>query len=363
MNVTVTRPDLKSDRESILQLWQRNLPEAATERFDWLYETGRAKSWLVEGDENRPMGSIGLMGRTMKVFDQTRPAGQPIDLNVDKRYRIGGAAMRLQRTVTAEVEEGRLGLIYGFPNAQSEPVLRRVGYRTFANVGRWAKPLSSEEFLQKWLRRRVVRKATATAVDAALRLGSPDMFYRRGRGFRVEVTDHFDARFDRLWETAREHFPIVGERTADYLNWRFGLCPDTRYRTLCLADAEDRLLAYLVYSRREETAYVADFFFAELKHFDMLLSEFARMMRQQRARAIVTIYTAPPRWPDNSSASASAAAPPPGTRWFTPATTLNRCWTKRTGSSPGPISIRTSDSKHYGCFSPRRTRRTRDSSR
>ena len=48
---------------------------------------------------------------------------------------------------------------------------------------------------------------------------------------------------------------------------------------------------YLVYSRRDGVAYLADFFFAEPAHFDVLLSEFIRVMRQERAKAIVTIYT------------------------------------------------------------------------
>ncbi|MCX7425347.1 MAG: GNAT family N-acetyltransferase [Planctomycetia bacterium] len=291
MSLTITPPDLKADRECILALWRRNLPEAAATRFDWLYETGRAASWIVRDEKGEAMGSIGLMARAMKVFDQSQPAGQPIDLNVDRRHRLGGIAVRLQRTVTAEVEQGRLGLIYGFPNAQSEPVLRRVGYRSLAQVGRWAKPLTTDEVLEKWLRRRSARKVAATALDAALRLVSPETFYRRPKNLRVEVTDRFDERFDRLWEVGRERFGIVGQRTADYLRWRFAECPGARYRTFCLSDADDRLLGYLVYSRRDGVAYLADFFFAEPAHFDVLLSEFIRVMRQDHAKAIVTIYT------------------------------------------------------------------------
>lgn len=291
MPFTITQPNLTVERARILALWRRNLPEAAVARFDWLYGTGRAASWAVQGETGEPIGSIGLMDRTMKVFDDDRPAGQPIDLNVDQRYRLGGVAMQLQRTVTAEVDQGRLGLIYGFPNAQSEPVLRRVGYRSFAQVGRWVKPLTSEEVLQKWIHRRPVRRVAATIVDAALRLASPDTFYRRPKNLRVEVTDYYDARFDQLWETGRERFAIVGERTSDYLQWRFGQCSDTCYRTLCVSDAEDRLLAYLVYSQRDDIGYIADFFFAEWEHFDVVLDEFIRLMRQDRAKAIVTVYT------------------------------------------------------------------------
>lgn len=290
MTYTVSQLDLARERNRLLELWRRNLPEASAGRFAWLYQDGPASGWFVHDEDGAVVGAIGLMDRRMRVFDRVLSGGQAIDMNVDRDHRTVGPALGLQRAMTAAVGEHRLGLIYGLPNEQSKSVLKRAGYRTLGTVGRWVKPLQCKDALPDWLRNGAVRSVASTAVDALLRIVSPETVYRRAPGVRVEVTDHFDARFDTLWHHAAGRFPVVGERTAAYLDWRFGRCPDSRHRVLCLSDAQDRLSAYLVYSLREGDAYISDFFFTSPDDLDTLLAEFVRMMRQQKARAIITVF-------------------------------------------------------------------------
>jgi len=288
---TISPHNLDADRDVVLGLWSRNLPESTPDRYEWLYRSGPATNTLARNTDGTATGSIGLMGRTMWIFDEPRPAGQPIDLNVDRAYRLGGVALALQRSVTERVDRGELALIYGFPNAQSEPVLRRVGYRSVAEVGRWVKPLRTSDVLPGWVQPALLRRLAGRALDAALRLGSWESLTRRPRGGRFEVTDRFDERFDRLWLSARHHVPIIGQRTSEYLDWRFVRCPATCHRVLCLVSPHEELLAYLVYSLGDGTARVSDFLFDQPAHFDWLLAEFLDLMRQQDVRAVVTIFT------------------------------------------------------------------------
>ncbi|HBO45560.1 MAG TPA: hypothetical protein DD670_16845 [Planctomycetaceae bacterium] len=290
--VPTVRPlDVNRDREAILGLWRRNLPEGAPERFEWLYRSGRARGWLGCDALGNAVGAIGLLSREMRVFGTQRSAGQPIDLNVDRSHRLGGLAMRLQRSVIDVAGDGRAALIYGLPNAQSEAVLRRVGYEIVGTVQRWARPLESRAYFSERMPRGVVGNLASLGLDAALWLRSPESRYWRRRHHRVEITDHFDQRFDRLARDAADRFPIFGERTADYLNWRFCGAPDTVFRTLCLSDPSDRLLAYLVYHRRDGVAYVADFLCLDESHGDAVLAEFIRVMRIQKAKAVVTVFS------------------------------------------------------------------------
>ncbi|MBN1908302.1 MAG: GNAT family N-acetyltransferase [Pirellulales bacterium] len=295
MTCTIGQPYLKGDREAIQSLWKRNLPEAVPGRYAWLYEAGPAASWVARDDQDQPTGSIGLMSRTLDVFGESRPAGQPIDLNVDRRWRIGGVALSLQRALIEQMEHGAIDLIYGFPNAQSEPVLRRIGYRAIGEVGRWVKPLAGEAVLPDWVRPSPLRKVISLGCNVALRLFGEEPRRRHADGWRVEVTDRFDARFDRLWEAARAQFSIIGHRDAEYLNWRFVHAPRTCHRVFYLTDAQNELLAYLVYSCRDGNAYVSDFLFRDRPHFETLMAEFTRMMRRERVWAIVTIYSGDPR--------------------------------------------------------------------
>ena len=290
MSYTIVQPEARAARGEVLDLWKRNLPDASDRRYDWLYENGPASGWVIRSEDEKAVGAIGMMRRTMKVLDKHCQVGQPIDLNIDKRHRMGGPAIQLQRRLTEAVDSGELALAYGLPNAQAEPVLRRAGYHELDRMGRWVKPLRTDNLLGKWVKNGFLRRAAAAALDTALWLASSET-YRHGRlGVHAEIVDVFDERFDRLWETARDRCPIIGQRGSDYLRWRFSDCPNARYRTLCLSDEEDRLLAYLTYCQPQDAAYVGDLFFAEERDLYLLLAEFLWMLRRQRVETATLAF-------------------------------------------------------------------------
>ena len=290
MTYTVCEPNGLKDRDCILDLWRRNLPEANLCRYDWLYETGQATGLLLHTPSGQVVGSTGVMRRTFSAFGRILSAGQPIDLNVDRDHRTLGPAMGLSRAVTGAVDRGELSMIYGFPNRQSEAVLRRLGYQVLGDLGRWVRPISCRAVLRHraWPER--LSRLIARGVDPILWLRSPETYRRLPAGFRVESAEDFDLRFDRLWMRAAERLPIVGERTSAYLRWRFLRCPGPRHRVLCLSAADGELLAYLVYDCRECTAYLGDFLFSDAALFEILLAEFLRRMRRQRVEAVVAVY-------------------------------------------------------------------------
>ena len=290
MTYTVCQSDAQADRDRILDLWRENLPQASPDRYSWLYEDGPSAGWLVKSDETTTVGAVGMMGRTMKVFDDLLRVGQPIDLNIDARHRTVGPALGLQRALISTVDRGEYDLLYSFPDAGSEPVQRRAGFRLLGDLGRWAKPLSVGNTLSARLRNPLVGRAAASVVGPILKLASPETFYRRPGDIQVHVADHFDSRFDALWETAAGRFPIVSERTSKYLTWRFGRCPDARYRVLCVSNDQEELLAYLVYRQRRKMIQIGDLFFAEPRHIDTLLAEFLRLARKQKAEAAIAVY-------------------------------------------------------------------------
>jgi hypothetical protein len=290
MTYTVCQSDLQTDRDRILDLWRDNLPQASPDRYCWLYEDGPSAGWLVKSDETTTVGAVGLMGRTMKVFDDLLRAGQPIDLNIDADHRTVGPALGLQRALISTVDRGEYDLLYAFPNAASEPVQRRAGFRVLGDLGRWAKPLAVGNTLSARIRNPLARRAAATIVGPMLKLTSPETFYRRPADIQVHVADHFDSRFDALWETAAGQFPIVGERTSKYLTWRFGRCPDARYRVLCVSNHQKELLAYLVYRQDRTIIHIGDLFFAHPRHIDTLLAELLRLARKQKAEAVIAVY-------------------------------------------------------------------------
>ncbi len=290
MTYTIEQPECRDVRDEVLALWERNLERPSQERYKWLYEDGPAREWVVRDDNSAAIGSMGMMGRSMSVFGELCQVGQPIDLNVDKRHRLGGPAMQLQRRLTEAVDAGRIVLSYGLPNAQAEPVLRRVGYQVQGTMGRWTKPLRVDNLLVERFKNPLLRKVAASVVNTGLWLTAAETRRRRRAGVRAEIVDHFDDRFDRLWEAARDKYAIIGERSSDYLRWRFANCPDVRYRTLCLCDDSDRLLAYLTYSQADGRAYVGDMLFVDDRDLELLLAEFIWSLRRINCMAVTMIF-------------------------------------------------------------------------
>jgi len=287
--------DPERDAETIRRLWHRNLPEVSPQRYDWLYRSGTAEAWLLRGPDGEVVGSTGLMRRRLKLFGDLRPAGQAVDLNVDRAHRFATPALLLQRAVTAAAHDGRAEAIYGFANTNSAALLRRAGYRPLGELQRWVKPLRMGPSLRARYGKGPLWNLGA---DLALRLlgwASPETYrYRRGPG-RFEAIEQFDERFDALWAAASPRFPIVGERTADYLRWRFTRSPDGPYEVLGLCDARQSLRAYLVYRHHGSYVYLSDFFGVEPPACCTLLAELIRRARREGTEAVATFWLGPAR--------------------------------------------------------------------
>ncbi len=296
MAYTISQADPIESRQAILELWKQNFPAASESRYAWLYQTRRAKSWLLDTDEGATVGAAGLMDRTIYSPEGRLRAGQAIDLNVGQNHRTVGPALSLARTLVQSARQQGYQLVYGFPNADSEPVLKRVGYRWLGALQRWYKPLRCEKILQTRLQNPLARKAAAIvswAANTALAIKSRETFYRRPTEIHVRQADGFDASFDLLWQKVSRQYPWIGERTADYLSWRFGQSPSGRFQVFCITKAGRELLAYLVFAWQDGIVHVNDFLFTDAWSLNLLLSEFLRHVRRQKATAVIVVFLGP----------------------------------------------------------------------
>lgn len=295
MSYRVSPPNPIADRQAVLELWHRNLPDADDRRFDWLYDRGPAVSLVLRSADGEAVGSAGLMRRTLRAFGRQVQAAQAVDLNVDRQHRTAGPALALQRGVIDAARAADFALIYGFPNPQSEPVLRRAGYRALGPMSRWVKPLSARRLLNglpPWL-----GDVATPCADMLWRLVSPETWRRLPAGLSVRRVGSFDERFDRLFEVAAGRLPIVGRRTSDYLAWRFPRRGPRRHHVAGLFDQADTLLAYVVWRWRRGTACVADLLAADPMYLDLVLADLLGELRRRGAEGVVLNYFGHPEVP------------------------------------------------------------------
>jgi hypothetical protein len=293
MNYTVVQADLDKNREDILAVWRRNFNMASEARYSWIYESnsgGTASAWMVKTSTGTVVGSTGRLCRKMKVGDRLVIVGQAIDMAVDKQHRMAGPALMLQKALLDSREKRGISFLYGFANNGSEQVLLRSGYRVLGSFERWTKPLRSEYKVKGFWKGTIPVKMASLLVDTTMKILSGEPYFGKSEGTGVEVRDSFDSRFDALWTMASKRFDIMGERTSDYLNWRFrgGLRHD--YRVFCLSAGKNALLGYIVYQRAEDLVSVADFCALDLNALEMLFIEFVRRLRLERAASVSITY-------------------------------------------------------------------------
>lgn len=287
----VFRPEVSELREPLLELWCRNLPNASSSRFGWLYESGRAEAFLL--GEPRVVGSAGCLSRRFAIGGEIVEGGAAIDLNVDESQRSVGPALTLARAVTQAADQQGLACLYGLPIPSAAAVLKRCGYRQIGKISNWTKLLRSETKLRDVLRSSLAAKLVAPLVDAALRWKSSDS-HRLPTDVVAESPTEFDERFDKLWRRVAKRFDVLGERTADYLTWRFSRCPDIKYEIFALTKRGE-LLGYVVWYRAGESIGIADLLVDD-ESSELLLSEFTRLARRRRADAIRVSCFGPPEF-------------------------------------------------------------------
>ncbi len=292
MKYKINIADLERDQDSILALWLRNFSTIDKIRYQWLYlrnQAGQPVCFLLKSPEQEVIGLNGLIHRKIKIQNNKSVAGHAIDLLVDKKYRTVGPALQLQRSLIQQIRKQNIPLIFGFPLPAAQLILRRVGYQDLGIRERWVKPLYSYHILKKEIFSQYLTKIITNMIDVGIRIKSKEIFYRRPKGIQINENLVFDKRFDILWNEASNQFNVIGERTSEYLQWRFKQAPN-KYKLFSLENKNCKLIAYIIYRKNGRLVSIEDMFFLNIKSLKMLLIEFTRAMRSAGIYSLTFFY-------------------------------------------------------------------------
>jgi GNAT superfamily N-acetyltransferase len=269
---------LEEHRGALLQLWRNFgspwLDASADRRLEWLYQQnpfGPARTWLAtESAGGEVIGCASVSPVRKHARGRAVTVGIAIDFTVEPSHRSAGAAVALQRVLTRESRRAGFAWLTAKPNRLAIPILARVGYRSIGGGSRnWVKALDGDA-------------ETGAHVDAL---------------FFDELAGTADERFDDLWNRTKSRYPVVGEKTAAYLNWRYSTCTAMDYRLYCLLDRGDRrLMGYIVYAHMDKGAFIAELFADDLmgRTLEPLLRGFAARMRAEAREWVALSYLGDP---------------------------------------------------------------------
>jgi len=277
MSYHVRLADVRAARDQLLPLWAQNLPihGALDDKLRWFYcdgPHGRGQAFVLESED--PAAAVGCAGvgvRTLAYRDRRLRAALFADLAIDRAHRSGFPALALVRAVKAHATEA-YDLGYGFPNAKAAPVYRRAGYVELGAMARYVRVLRTAPYVARHVRWPRLARAIGRVVDGGLAVVTRLRNWP-APALALEWLDDADARFDRLWDEARLPAPILCERTAEFLRWRFLRQPAQPYRIAALTErASGRLRAYAVIRHEHAAAEIADLFGADPSALDALLA-------------------------------------------------------------------------------------------
>jgi len=256
--VVIQRGDVRRDREHVIALIERNLvPDGGAEAwFAHYYEdcpVGAPTFWVARDETTgAPTGLLAVIPTWVRLDGQLVKAGVQCDFAVDGDHRGPfGPAVPLVRAMARWLDESDLTFAFGRPLPTSHAIITSVSNETVGSATALAKPIRSDRLL---VERGVVPAPVAVVlrpINTLLRAWYREDRRRLGRKhIRVEHPTAFDHRFERLWQEASSTYRVTGERSVDYLNWKYGLVDGATsarpHRIVAALDAQRVVVGYAV---------------------------------------------------------------------------------------------------------------------
>ncbi len=276
--------------------------------------------WIaLDGD--RVVGQIAVQEARLQVEHATLHAGWIVDVMILPTHRGGGLGHRLYEAVARDV-----GVLVTLTMAlATRRMAERLGAITIGEVHqfvRWARldPGGVRRYLMtrtanhRWARTTarlgcdvlMFHRLFPLFVNPLLATRDRARTIRRGPGpTKITEVETFGAEIDELWDRTRHDYPVIFQRDARFLNWRFVECPEPSYRRF-VAERDGRPVGYVIlrsadrvelphgtivdlYAAREDTRTIEDlirhslgFFGNEVAAIDCATSipEFERIFRR-----------------------------------------------------------------------------------
>ncbi len=292
---TILKGDIKKDKKEILSILERNLEGASLPRYEWNYEKcpyEKVQCFLARNNKSGSLvGTAALFPRKMIVNGELLYVGIGGDFAVDKKFRAFGPSFKLQREIQSKINDFGFRFIYGIPNELSRELFLRIGHKEIGKFERYLKILKTEFKAEHYLPLIDYFKFLSRIIDLFIEFFSTENKYKKKSKYTINIPEFFDERFDIFWKKVMSQFIIIGERTSNFLNWRYKQSSRQEYKIFCILNNEKEIRGYIVYYIKENMCHIVDMLFEKSEDvLDSLLMEFALFIRSKRIGSISVYY-------------------------------------------------------------------------
>ena len=293
MAYSVHPVDVATDRERILTVWDDHDKGAFGPKFQWIYRdnpAGPAGVWILRDDASgTDVGVSAVFPRLFRWRGRSVRAGIAGDLHVQEGHRRAGPALQLERAVVQGAWARGIEFMYGFPNALAEPVMKRIGFRPLGPRARYVKVLRTGDYLGRGGAPAVFTRPLGLVLDQCMKgwdrlaRGNPPA------GLETGPLPGFDDRFDALWAETSGAYPVIGERDARHLRWRYAAAGGESHGIFGLWDRRSSgLRGYVVHRAQGNSLEIRDALAPpDPAIWGALLAGFSAWARGQKALSLI----------------------------------------------------------------------------
>ncbi|MEW6606203.1 MAG: hypothetical protein AB1414_01950 [bacterium] len=287
MGILIKEADLDKDKDILIQTLNENrrIP-LDEERYVWLYKKnpyGNAKVWLViDEDSGEVAGFTCALPRAVKVENQEVICWNCGDFSINKKYRTLGVAIKLRKAAKECVDKGIVPFLYAHPNDKMLVVHLKVGHTVIGKMFRYAKLLKLDSKIEdKWGKKfRWVSKI----INPMMKWTGTEIFRKRIYEFTI-TRDRFGDEFNAFFDEVKGNYPVIGVRSAKYLNWRFIEHPLYNVETIILKK-NTSIVGYLIFITEAGIVHIKDFLYLTEEAGMELLSNLIIELRKREVYSI-----------------------------------------------------------------------------
>jgi hypothetical protein len=272
----IIQADPMQYKAHILKFWEEYLPGTPPGRLKWM-ETGNPAGpaiWLCAFD-NKTNEIAGMISVTPKEFilkDKTVRSGILGDFMVGSKYRVFGPNLILPKTVLSNMQKLDFKFIFTIPNAESEKLIKRVGFKSAGVMHSLVKLLKTRHYLNKYLNS-FAGRLISPFTDIGLRIISRETYISAAGVF--EETSVIDETFDLLWNKIKLQQPhMIGDHSPSYITWRYLQNPLYKFRVLTYKEEfKGDLLGFIVFTIDQGKLYIFDIIAVSRTYIHKLLKK------------------------------------------------------------------------------------------
>lgn len=215
--------------DSLMNLYERVFPGYMSNNL-WLWKNinnpcGHYNTILMK-DNDKIISAFSEAPREFCINRKTYSCVQGQDIMTDPDYRGLGINAYLARLTDEYSKRKGAYFTYGYTNDYSRNLMvHKVGWN----------PMDNKIFL--------VKKIPSNLKDSTINL----------KNYSIKEIKSFNENFNEFWEECKNNYPIMINRTSEFLNWRFFNHPFVKYKIFSIQnDNKNKIVAYFILKKYKD---------------------------------------------------------------------------------------------------------------